>query len=104
MRLTKKKALELSIEKWTDHVETGEKNITQDWHERHGYPMMESDCALCEYQTRRGKDDEDCEQCPYRQKFGHCMETIYGDWVCACSPEDQKKYASEFLAQLKELE
>ena len=101
MRLTKKKAIELSLEKWEDYVKTGENNAEGDWHERHGYPTMSADCALCEYGDRRKAPT--CGYCPYHAKFGFCLDEVYLRWRHARTPEASKKYAKEFLAQLKEL-
>ena len=102
MKLTKKKAIELSIEKWTDHAKTGEENNNEDWHERHGYEKMESDCALCEY-TDRIRYSNLCSSCPYYQRFGLCLRGVYISWLDAETPEDRKEYANLFLEELKSL-
>ena len=97
MRLTKKKAIELSIEKWTDLAETGDEGI-EDWHTEE----FKADCALCEYDQRHLGW---CSSCPYQYRFTFCIlwESPYEKWANARTTTGRKKYASEFLAQLKEL-
>jgi len=97
-----KKAIEKSIEQWTWLAETGKKK--QDWPEWEKYDDVSCNCFLCEY--NEGTDtDESCGACPLYKKFGNCEneETPYMNWLYAKTPEDRKKYALEFLEQLKQL-
>ena len=105
MRLTKKKAIELSLEKWEDHVKTGKDNAKWDWHEKHKRGTFLADCALCEYGYRQRGTGDKCRNCPYHQKFGHCNSTGYPyfTWVFAVTQKERRESASLFLAQLKEL-
>lgn len=109
MRLTKKKAIEISIELWTWLVETGsdEKFMWSGWEK---YGQMLNDCALCEYGGRRALRtaiDCACDFCPYSQKFEECCneaeDTPYDKWEEATDKAERKKYATEFLEQLKQL-
>lgn len=105
MRLTKKKAIELSIELWTWLAETGEefKSLWSGW-DKYGEP--DNDCFLCEYQGRHEtKSTEACSLCPYYKIFGDCTNANmpYENWWSAETIEDRKKYAREFLEQLKQL-
>ncbi|KKN71449.1 hypothetical protein LCGC14_0420280 [marine sediment metagenome] len=103
MRLTKKKAIDISKEKWADLAETGDTNEGWDWHQRHGYEPILNDCALCEYDQRPG--ERRCSACPYWQRFSYCGErsTPYYNWSDTPYSEDRKKYANAFFNQLEEL-
>ena len=98
MRLTKKKAIEISIELWTCLAETGvdDKGEWEGWEK---YGEMDSDCALCE--CAGGV----CSRCPYRKQFSHCCDygTPFDRWDIARTIKERKKYALLFLEQLKEL-
>ncbi len=102
MKLTKKQAVDLSIELWTDLAETGK--YKHEWAEWGKYGDIDCDCFLCEYDEKRG-GKRDCLFCPYSKKFGYCYEvdTPYSKWDKAKTKATRKKYAGEFLAQLKEL-
>ena len=101
MKLTKKKAIEISIELWTFLAETGGQKL--DWNGWNKYGYMSASCPLCEYS--RGL----CKSCPYYKKFKPCCSlgdkpvTIYDYWEAAKTLETRKKYAKLFLEQLKEL-
>lgn len=103
MKLTKKKAIEITIELWTFGVETGKGK--RDWDGWGKYGKMDNDCPLCEYILRIKSN---CEDCPYLQKFYHCIGSsgrlsIYEKWCNAKTPKTRKKYAKLFLGQLKQL-
>ena len=108
MRLTRKKAIQLSIELWKFLADTGLEK--EDWPE---FEYDENDdefiyqgkniasgCFLCELTL-----EDDCENCPYYEKFGHCNEdgTYYNLWESSTTKRKRKKYASQFLAQLEAL-
>ena len=103
MRLTKRKAIELSIELWTWCAETGrDKKKWPGWKK---YPSNYWDCFLCEYDSNH---DGGCQSCPYMQRYKGCFngDTPYKNWDKANdynSTAKRKKYAAEFLAQLKTL-
>ena len=104
MNLTKKEAIELSIELWTWIAETGkEKEDWPGWEESGGqHAECHQDCFLCEYTiTKMGG----CYSCPYYTMYGLCHEidTPYYNWTDADTKEDLKRYAQEFLEQLKAL-
>lgn len=107
MRLTKKKAIEISIELWTWLAETGEEKDEWPGWEECGH--MSCYCAFCEYCNRHPeKDTDSCSTCPYYEKFGPCQAddenlTPYDKWEEAKTEVLRKKYASQFLVQLKEL-
>lgn len=105
MRLTKKKAIEISIELWTWLAETGAE-YKWDWSDWGKYGKMHSSCAFCEYSQRQAKLSEGrCDYCSYYQQFGGCClaGTPYDNWDVAETDETRKKYAGQFLEQLKEL-
>ncbi len=92
MKLTRKKAIELSIKKWERLAETGKREY--------------SNCTLCEY-TIKNNDNwmDNCDTCPYDKKFGDCCEigSPFLDWFNCKSDDKRKQYANEFLEQLKAL-
>ena len=103
MRLTKKKAIEISIELWAWLAETG-KVYKSAWPGWEKYGEMGNDCALCEQDARESQ--EDCGKCPYYAKFGYCPdpENPFGKWSDSQSVSKRKQYASQFLEQLKTLQ
>ena len=109
-RLTRKKAIELSIELWEWLAETGGgKNDWVGWEWEGGeYKEVEADCFLCEYSRRRTREGQErCEFCPLFEKSeSSCFDTAYEDWEDADDNDDteaRKEYAKLFLEQLKEL-
>jgi len=100
MRLTKKKAIDISIELWIWLAETGSEFKSR-WEGWDKYEEMFCYCALCEYAFRHG----DCNDCPYYKKFGECCEDThpYHQWENAESIEERRKYAELFLEQLRQL-
>lgn len=115
MRLTAKKAVELSIELWAWLAETGrEKKEWPGWKHNGGeHETVAILCFLCEYNTRREERNQfsvnnlDCEFCPYHAKYGDCDDdegqSPYAKWVDAENEIDKKNYAKQFLEQLKEI-
>jgi len=107
MRLTKKKAIEISIELWTWLAETGKEKW--EWSGWKKYGHMLCNCALCEYDNRACErlGGEWCSHCPYYKRFGDCQGeeefTAYANWAEAETEEERKKYAALFLEQLKQL-
>lgn len=100
MRLTKKKAIDISIELWEWLAETGETR-KKDWNGWNKYGYMWAYCALCKYARQRGGA---CGYCPYYEVFGLCGDTNpYGRWLYAETPKTRKKYALKFLEQLRSL-
>lgn len=110
MRLTKKKAIAISIELWEWLAETGEeyKCFWSGWDK---YGDMANECALCEYRNYHGgyrilaNDKKECPTCPYYAKYGECEEksSPYHRWREGKSKVKRKKYATQFLEQLKQL-
>ncbi len=104
MKLTKKKALELSIELWTWLAETGKHKY--EWNGWSKYGNIFHDCFLCEYGIKQSTIEADeCDLCSYYQRFGYCClhPSPYTNWDDALTTEEHKKYAQEFLEQLKQL-
>ena len=97
MDLTKKKALELTIELWEWLAETG--GVKREWSGWKEYgDDIRGDCFLCEY--TKG----DCSLCPLTQFGGDsCCDTYYSDWESDMTKTGRKKYAKLFLKQLKEV-
>ncbi|MBA7637622.1 hypothetical protein ES703_45268 [subsurface metagenome] len=111
MRLTKKKAIEISIALWTWLAKTGEP-LKVRWAGWDKYGYMPAECSLCEYSERkadRANGDKDvCCYCPYYKMFGYCTDvkdpiTPYDSWDMAETEQERKKYAGLFLEQLKQL-
>lgn len=103
MKLTREKAIELSIELWEWLAETGEKKGK--WTKWEEYDKQVHSCFLCTY-AEKSPVSENCQACPYYQHFrGRCytMERAYIWWEDSWNKKDRKKYAKKFLAQLKEL-
>ncbi len=101
MRLTRKKAIEISISLWTWLAETGRHK--REWPQWKKYGRMWSDCALCQYKNDR---QTSCHRdCPYYEKFGFCEEGSkpYQLWAVAETDEEHKVHAAAFLKQLEEL-
>ena len=106
MELTAKKAVELSIELWEWLAETGkEKANWPEWKRNGGhYPCVTSHCFLCEYNDRHGGDmPMNCSPCPYYGEHSFCREyrNPYEKWYQAETKPTKKKYAKQFLEQLK---
>ncbi len=105
MRLTKEKAIELSIELWEWMAKTGTEYKDQ-WTGWEKYALTsKNDCFLCEYNDMQGgRSLIDCSYCPYFEKFGRCVDnSIFGKWAYTETKRTRKKYAKLFLEQLKEL-
>ncbi len=104
MRLTKKKALDISIELWEWMTEDGNENKS-DWPEWKKYGEMVHDCPLCAYVGKKGRWTHRCKKCPLKWgRFGCQYNRVsqYNNWLRANNPTDRKKYAGLFLEQLKE--
>ena len=107
MRLTRRKAIEIAIELWEWCAETGKDK--RDWPDWEKYGEMYAGCPLCQYSRQeRVEGESDCGRCPWWEKFGDCISddmplTIYEHWENAATPKTRRKWASKFLAQLKEL-
>ena len=98
MKLPKKKALQITADLW-EWLEDNPKKEKEEWPEWKenggGIPMMESECACCEYAQL------ECNRCPliklWREKFSGgdpCMgESYFNTWRKAKSPKTKKKYA-----------
>jgi len=97
MKLTRKKAIAISIELWTSLAETGKHKW--DWGGWRKYGLMAAYCPFCEFSAQQ--EGMGCDSCPYYQEFGDCVDdTPYRLWCNAETEEERKKYAKEFLAQL----
>ncbi len=102
MKLTEKRAIELSIELWAWLAESGkEKWAWPRWEE---YGVAEGNCFLCEYDAQ---SEDDCSVCPLWIKFGDggCLsgDCYFNKWDIAKTSRTRKKSAKLFLEQLKEL-
>ena len=111
MKLTKKKAIQLSIELWEWLAETGLDK--EDWPEFSGGDDDESftykgryidnGCFLCE-KYQYADLTFDCSKCPLSvgKTYG-CYETAYQSWERVRTKIARKKYAKLFLEQLRSL-
>lgn len=105
MRLTKKEALRIAIELWEWLAETGK--YKHKWPGWKRYGDMYADCPLCEYSSRHQVSGMAfCDHCPIVTTgyAGDCFQAAYGEWNRASSPVERRKYAAQFLAQLKEIQ
>lgn len=99
MKLTKKKALDITIELWEWMAETGS-DYKGDWHGWEKYWVMANNCALCECYAIQRSEDGGCGECPIQ----NCEDDFaYGKWDGAKTKPTRKKYAGLFLEQLKEI-
>jgi hypothetical protein len=117
MELTRRRAIELSIELWTWLAKTGkEKREWPGWIENGGiHPKVALRCFLCEYSGVTGfhscldgtspGEDRCIERCPYGSNYGFCAEDerVYSSWEDAESIEEKKEFAQLFLEQLETL-
>jgi len=110
MKLTRKKAIELSIELWTWLAETGkEKHEWPKWRDNGGeHDDVVFDCFLCKYAGRKQGDDcETCHPCPYFKHYGvaccDAEDSPYNNWedIVGEDDEETKMYAALFLEELK---
>lgn len=101
MKLTAKKAVELSIKLWTWCAETGkDKDEWPEWERNSGqYPEVQSDCFLCEYA------EHGCVACSYFTQYGACINagTSYDKWDHARIEIARRNFAQQFLNQLKKV-
>jgi len=102
MRLTKRIALDLTIELWTWCAETGEHKIQ--WPKWEKYGGMDCYFFLCEYHSsHKGKSSEICN-CPLcDETHTGCYSYSFGNWTYSRTIEDKKKYAGLFLDELKQI-
>lgn len=104
MELTARRAVELSIDLWTWLGKTGkEKEDWPEWEWNGGqYPKVGSDCFLCEHDSA---EKNSCEACPYYIKYTRCTNagTPFAKWCNAEDEGESKKFAKQFLNQLKKI-
>lgn len=104
MRLTKKKAIDISIELWEWTAETGSE-YKGEWPGWDKYGGMLFDCPLCQH-YRKSLFNE-CGKCPFAplgtQGDVGCYKTYYKYWEDAETKEGRQKYARLFLKQLQAL-
>jgi len=106
MRLTKKKAVQITKELWEWLAETGEdKEAWPKWEE---YGEFDSNCALCERTKRLGRD---CGDCPLLGMWTPTPESIclddftpYALWEdtfydvqCEANTKARKQYARQIV-------
>ncbi|KKL51267.1 hypothetical protein LCGC14_2297160 [marine sediment metagenome] len=98
MRLTKEKAIELTLELWRFLAETGKQK--EEWTGWWKYGKVDMHCFLCEY-TKSSV----CLECPYFQEFGMCAHKgmPYFKWRGVVTPKARKKYAQQIVEQLEQL-
>ncbi|KKN64724.1 hypothetical protein LCGC14_0488560 [marine sediment metagenome] len=108
MKLTEKKAIELTLELWRWLAETGKNKCDWPGWEINGgiHSKVQDYCFFCEYAVTHRKNGE-CWACPYQKKFGDCQgqdeDTPYDLWEQARTPKANKKYAQQLVGQLETL-
>lgn len=129
MKLTKKKAIKITIELWTWLATTGsgDKSSWPGWGK---YDRMFCSCPLCEYGDQRRQARKRykefnplniCRACPFFIQHGRCTKHLpeifldggatmwaanpsyYDKWYRSGTAKTRKKYAKLFLNQTKEL-
>lgn len=114
MRLSEKKALELSIKKWEFIVEQGSNDEYGDGYgdyikyaRKHGFAGFKSGCGLCEKYTIVETDkDDSCGVCPLHL-MGQCcysIGSIYKEYSLATTDKKRLEEATKMLLTLKELQ
>ena len=104
MRLTRKQAIDLSIELWKWLAETGKQK--EDWPGWEELGGMGNHCPLCEYAGLKNRVYKGCSKCPLSWGEHGCQEnpiSYYDSWRSVLTKKAKKKYAKLFLEQLKEL-
>ncbi len=101
MRLTKKRAIDLTIELWEWLAETGKERGGWGGWDKYGEHAW--NCFLCKYDSR--KRTNICNSCPYYIMFGSCSKlgTPYQKWHSEVVTTTRKKYAKLFLEQMHEV-
>ena len=100
-RLTREKAIDISIELWEWLAETGGGEVDKEnWPGWDTYGKMDLSCALCEYDATRR---DYCDSCPYAKRYGPCGHGVLGNWVNARTKRTRRKYAAIGVEQLKAL-
>lgn len=104
MRLTKKKAWQLTVELWDWLAETGKQK--EEWPMWAALGEYAADCPLCEYTYRGGRHG--CDFCilgdPIEQK-GVCLGAGFSDWQGAAdygNVEEMKRAAKIFADRIRE--
>lgn len=99
--MTRKEAIERSIELWTWLAETGKQK--REWPEWEKYEEQRRHCFLCEYSLVEWNTG--CSACPYYEQFGLCYakNAPFNKWYLSKTIKASRKWATVFLAQLKEL-
>ncbi len=110
MKLTKKEAIDISIELWRWLAKTGA-NHKSKWPGWKKYGRIQNDCPLCEYtlflsEGNRIGIHESCTDCPYAASFGHCLSTTnpYRRWITLYDKKERRHEAQLFVEQLEELQ
>ncbi len=106
MKLTRRQAIDKSIELWEWLAETGKEKKDYPWEGK--VPTVE--CYLCEF-THGHREYvraliETCRKCPYVEQYSRAcqaLDTTYYKWLDATTPKAGKKYAALFLEELKAL-
>lgn len=106
MKLSRKKSVKFCIELWTWCAKTGEDK--EDWPRWDEFKGICNNCWFCEYDYNQWLKHEthslsECFYCPLKERFGHCTKAAYGKWVEAKIRRTRKKYATLFLAQIKDI-
>jgi len=101
MRLTKKKALQITYELWSWLAETGS-GYKASWEGWGKYGDMWFYCPCCEYNNRLSSDDE-CPKCPLLNYWKKFAVRKYGLAVCCShkSPYVLWKEASDINTRKK---
>lgn len=102
MRLTKKKAIEITKELWGYLAETGSES-KRNWSGWKNYGKMEEDCPCCEYDVRHFAD-RPCRSCPLYDYWGdtnRCSggksDSPYNVWHDAETKAERKQAAQKIV-------
>ncbi len=105
-KLTREEAIEKTIEMWEELAETGDYDKDKTKLPRK-YDNLICGCFLCTLVSEEGYSPR-CRKCPYSQHFhGQCctQNRPYQKWEDTFIEEIElrKRYAGQFLEQLKQL-
>ena len=99
-RLTKRVTHELGLALWEELAETGKTKKECSHFKNYQYTV--GCCSYCEYSNSHERLS--CKHCPIRNSWGGCGCTAYSEWDRSSSESKRKRYAKEFLEQLKQID
>lgn len=116
MRLSRKRAIELTIELWTWMAETGRRqNDWPGWKDNGGKYQVEESCFMCEYARQKTErtieEDDSCVVCPYHELYGPCVSDAFSKypltplekWMNTSTVASHRRRAVEIVKLLEQI-